>query len=83
MSKSLGTGGFNWPQVYEQNQQNVLSALRSGTIEYADLSQWSFADEFLCFALKSGFLKMADQSYPNPRVKNEVPVWFLLSTQLL
>lgn len=83
MSKSLGTGGFNWPQVYEHNQQNVLNSLRSGAIEYADLSQWSFADEFLCFALKSGFLKMADQSYPNPRVKNEVPVWFLLSTQLL
>jgi hypothetical protein len=83
MSKALGTGGFDWPQVYEQDQQNVLNALRAGTIEYADLSQWSFSDEFLCFALKSGFLKMADQSYPNPRVKNEVPVWFLLSTQLL
>lgn len=79
----VGAGGFYFPQIYERNQKEVIEALKAGTIDYADLSQWSFSDEFLCFALQSGFFKYADKTYPNPRSKNEVPIWFLVSCQFL
>jgi hypothetical protein len=84
MNQSItAVGGFDFPKVYVQEQKKVLEALMQGNIDYADFSQWSFADEFLCFALQSNFFKFADQSYPNPRKKNEVPIWFLLSCQFL
>ena len=76
-------GGFDWPVVYSLNQKRVLEDLKQGRIQYADLSQWSFVDEFLCFILQSEFLKFADRTYPNPRKKNEVPIWFLISCQFL
>lgn len=80
---SSGSGDFDLPKVYEQNLEFVMEELKKGDIDYAGMSKWRFADEFLCFALKSGFFEFIDQSYPNPRKKNEVPVWFLMSCQII
>ena len=38
---------------------------------------------FFVLPSRGGFLKFADESFPNPRVKNEVPVWFLMAAQLV
>ncbi len=76
-------GGFNFPTVYHKHQKNIETQLEQGTIDYADLTQWSFPDEFLCFVLESKLLKFIDASYPNPREKNEVPLWFLVSCQFV
>ena len=80
---SSGSGGFDLPKVYEQNLELVIEELKKGEIDYAGMSKWRFADEFLCFALESGFFEFVDHSYPNPRKKNEVPVWFLMSCQII
>ena len=69
MGMTQAHGGFDWPVVYSLNQKRVLEDLKQGRIQYADLSQWSFVDEFLCFILQSEFLKFADRTYPNPRKK--------------
>ena len=74
---------FNFPRVHHHEQRKVEAAFEQGKLDYVDLSQWSFADELLCFALQNDFLKFAGKSYPNPRSKNEVPVWFLIASQLV
>lgn len=81
--EKIGVGGFYFPLVYRKHDANVLNALERGEIDYADLTSWSFADEFLCFVLQHGLLEYVDSTYPNPRVKNEVPVWFLVTCQFL
>lgn len=82
-SQSIGSGGFYHPTIYQKNQKQVEQRLEQGDIDYADLTQWSFPDEFLCFVLESNLLKFIDSSYPNPRSKNEVPIWFLVSCQFV
>lgn len=80
---SIGSGGFDLPQIYTHQQQQTLDCLKRGDIDYADLSQWSFADEFLCFILQTKFLEFADRTYPNPRKRNLVPIWFLIASQFV
>lgn len=82
-NRPAGSGGFVLPQIYTHQQQATLACLQRGEVDYADLSQWSFADEFLCFILQTKFLEFADRTYPNPRKKNLVPVWFLVASQLV
>lgn len=81
--RKVGSGGFFLPDVYTQNKTATIDRLKRGEIDYADLSQWSFADEFMGFVLELGLLEFADKTYPNPRKKNFVPVWFLIASQLV
>ena len=83
ISNKVGQGGFFLPDVYTKAQRNIEAALEQGEIDYADLTQWNFPDEFLCFVLEMGLLDFVDRTYPNPRVNNEVPIWFLISCQFL
>ena len=53
MSSKAGVGGFYFPNVYQREQRNVEDLLRTGDIDHAAFSKWSFADEFLCFALET------------------------------
>jgi hypothetical protein len=80
---TIGSGNFFLPKIVHQDQNKVLESLKAGSIDYADLSQWSFADEFLCFTMQLKFLEFADRTYPNPRKKNEVPIWFLIASQFV
>lgn len=66
------------PVVYEENKVKVLERLREGEVEYMDLSNWSYQDRFFAFLLATRFLEVCGASYPSPRKKEEVPVWFLL-----
>lgn len=81
--KSIGNGGFFLPDYYHKDQKSVLESFMAGEIDYADFTQWSFADEFLCFILQVKFFEFADRTYPNPRKKNEVPIWFLIASQFV
>src|SRR5262245_11296560 len=80
---AIGKGGFFFPTIYQKDQKYVETRLEQGDIDYAALTRWSFPDEFLCFVLESNLLKFIDSSYPNPRTKNEVPIWFLVSCQFV
>lgn len=66
------------PIIYEENKVKVLSRLREGDVEYMDLSRWSYQDRFFAFLLGTRFFELCGASYPSPRKKEEVPVWFLL-----
>lgn len=63
--------------VYRENKPFVRRALGAGGIDYLDMAEWSFADRFFAFLSASDFLAFAQSSFPTPRVKEEVPVWFL------
>lgn len=82
-ARVVGKGGFYLPKVYEKKQKEIEAALNQGKIDYADLTQWSFPDEFLCFILQSNLLQFMDTTYLSPRVKNEIPIWFLMNCQFV
>jgi hypothetical protein len=83
LNADVGTGGFIFPQVYQKNNTIIENAFKTGDVDYIELTQWNFADEFFSFILENGFLPFADESYPNPRDVNAVPIWFLLCSQFL
>ena len=71
------------PIIYEENKVKVLHALREGTVDYLDLSSWTFQDNFFGFLLSLRFFEICGSSYPSPRKKEEVPVWFLLTCSVI
>jgi len=68
--------------VYRENKPYVLNRFNSGRIDYADLTEWSFMDKFFGFLLAHGFLEWAEGSYPNPRQRKNIPLWFLLAVMM-
>jgi hypothetical protein len=70
--------------IYQEDRARVLQGLREGRLEYADLTAWSFMDKFLALWIDRGFFNWAGQTFPSPRQRHHVPVWFLLAayTQL-
>ena len=66
--------------VYTQNKSKVTKALEKGDIDYGTFSKMGFVDEFFAFLLASDFFPFCDKTYPSPRVKKEVPAWFLLAS---
>jgi Transposase DDE domain len=79
-----GSGGFEFPRVYRENKNKIKRLITSeGKQDLVEFSKWSSADDFMNYVLESNFLEFADKTYPTPRRKTEVPVWFLISAQLV
>ena len=53
--------------------------LKDGRLDYLDLADWTFQDKFFAFLLSIRFFEICGASYPSPRKKEEVPLWFLLA----
>ena len=68
--------------VYTQNKSKVTKALKQGDVDYGAFSKMGFVDEFFAFLMSSDFFPFCDTTYPSPRVKEEVPAWFLLASLL-
>jgi len=83
LSQTCGNDGFYFPMIYQKDQKKVEEQLTQGEIDYADLTQWQFPDEFLCFVMQRNLLEFVNRTYPNPREKNEVPIWFLICCQFV
>lgn len=83
MGEGVGQGGFFFPRIYGESKPKVTECLRQGDVDLVESSRWSLADEFLAFILKVDFLPFADRTYPNPRRKNEIPVWFVITCQFV
>ncbi|MBC8387410.1 MAG: transposase [Actinobacteria bacterium] len=66
--------------VYTQSKKKVREKLASGDIDYGSLSEMGFVDEFFAFVLATDFFPFAEDTYPSPRAKTEVPPWFLLAS---
>lgn len=83
MGQEIGAGGFFFPTVYREAKNKVVALLQQGKVSLVETSRLSLADRFMAFILQSEFLTFADQSYPNPRKKNEIPMWFVISCQFI
>ena len=70
------------PIIYEENRIKVLNALKDGRIDYLDLADWTFQDRFFAFLLGIRFFEICGASYPTPRRKEEVALWFLLACKV-
>ena len=59
--------------VYTQNKKKVAQDLATGDIDYGSFSKMDFVDEFFAFVLATDFFPFAENTYPSPRAKTEVP----------
>jgi len=75
----MSTERFNY-FVYTQNKKKVKEDLKNGDIDYGSFSKMGFVDEFFAYLLATDFFPFCEKTYPSPRVKVEVPPWFLLAS---
>lgn len=68
--------------IFEQNKPLVLQALGRGEFEYIEAASESFETEFFRFIEAQGLLRKLAATYPTPREKEEVPIWFYLASNL-
>lgn len=68
--------------IYEENKIKVLNELKEGRLDYLDLADWTFQDRFFAFLLGLRFFEICGASYPTPRKKEEVALWFLLASKV-
>ncbi len=68
--------------VFEENKVEVRKRLKDGRIDYLDLTSWSFQDRLFGFLLEERFFEWCGASYPTPRERENIPIWFLLACGL-
>lgn len=67
---------------YEHDQGFVLERFREGEFDYLDAASEVVETEFFRFIGAKRILQELAQTYPTPRKKEEVPVWFYLASNL-
>jgi Transposase DDE domain len=68
--------------VFEHDRPFVIEALRRGEVDYLEnISEAAEADLFR-HLIDRRVLERLAESYPRPREKEEVPVWFYLASQI-
>ncbi len=65
--------------LFKENKVEVRKRLKDGRIDYLDLTSWSFQDRLFGFLIEERFFEWCGSSYPTPRERENIPVWFLLA----
>ena len=68
--------------IFEQNKPLVLEALGSGEFDYIESASEVFETEFFRFIKAKAILDKLSETYPSPRKKEEVPLWFYVASNL-
>jgi len=68
--------------VYKENKPYVTKKLKDGEVDFIETTEWSFIDNFFGFLISNKFLEWAQKTYPTPRKKEDIPVWFLIACKL-
>ena len=68
--------------IFEQNKPLVLEALGNGEFDYVESASEVFETEFFRFIKAKTILNKLAQTYPSPRKKEEVPLWFYIASNL-
>jgi len=68
--------------IFEENKPFVLQALGNGDFDYIESASEVFETEFFRFIKAKAILGKLAFSYPTPRKKEEVPLWFYVSSNL-
>jgi len=64
--------------LFQENKVEIRRRLKDGRIDYLDLTSWSFQDRLFGFLIEERFFEWCGRSYPTPRERENIPVWFLL-----
>lgn len=65
--------------LFKENKVEVRRRLKDGRVDYLDLTSWSFQDRLFGFLIEDGFFEWCGSSYPTPRERENIPIWFLLA----
>jgi hypothetical protein len=68
--------------VFEENKPLVLQALENGEFDYIETASEVFETEFFKYIGAKNILTKVAQTYPTPRQKEEVPLWFYIASEL-
>jgi len=68
--------------IFEENKPFVLQALGNGDFDYIESASEVYEAEFFRFIRAKTILDKLAQTYPTPRKKEEVPLWFYISSNL-
>jgi hypothetical protein len=68
--------------IFEENKSYVLDALTDGDFDYMEDAGEIFETDFFRFIKAKSMLKKLAESYPTPRKKEEVPLWFYIAGNL-
>ncbi|TAN35221.1 hypothetical protein EPN27_04235, partial [Patescibacteria group bacterium] len=68
--------------VYEENRTYVLEQYHNGHFDYIEVIQEVAQRDFFNYVSRRGVLAELAKSYPWPRSKEEVPVWFYLAADM-
>jgi len=68
--------------IFEHNKPLVLEALRSGEFDYIESANEVVETEFFRFIKATTILNNLAETYPSPRKKQEVPLWFYVASNL-
>ncbi len=68
--------------IFEENKLFVLQALGNGDFDYIESASEVFETEFFRFIKAKAILDKLAETYPNPRKKEEVPLWFYVASNL-
>jgi len=68
--------------IFEENKPFVLQALGDGDFDYIESASEVYEAEFFRFIKANTILDKLAQTYPTPRKKEEVPLWFYISSNL-
>mgnify|MGYP001580605193 CR=1 FL=1 len=69
-------------EAFEENREYVLSELRKGFLDYAEVLSHVAETRFFEFLLGGGHLEALAECYPTPRKKEEVPLAVYLASEL-
>ena len=68
--------------IFEENKPLVLDALRDGEFDYIEAASEVFEADFFRFIKARALLDQLVETYPTPRKKEEVPLWFYVASNL-
>jgi hypothetical protein len=68
--------------IFEENKPLVLDALRDGEFDYIEAASEVFEADFFRFIKARVLLDQLAETYPTPRKKEEVPLWFYVASNL-
>ena len=68
--------------LLKENKVEVRKRLKDGRIDYLDLTSWSFQDWLFGFLIEERFFEWCGSSYPTPRERENISVWFLVACAL-
>ena len=68
--------------IFEENKPLVLEALREGELDYIEAASEVFEADFFRFIKARAYLDELAETYPTPRKKEEVPLWFYVASNL-